>query len=181
MTTSKPHPAPAAQRLQEALDRFAPIVQKVRERMATPEGAGWVRVCDVLKRAKLDPAIAASPPAAEFIQIMLDLASDAISARDAETALRPLDGLMPLGELGAAFKQGRKRGSVSELRLAVRRVLKRRPKATAAEVWKALKAKPPRGITLHDRWGERRYIKTDGKPDTGYARFRNIVSEERPK
>ena len=90
----------------------------------------------------------------------------------------------PLAEHGKRFMDGRKPGAVGKTRLAVRQVLKRNPTANAAEVWAALKAKPPRSMTLHEnRHGKYIEIATaDGINTTEYRRFANIVSEEkRPK
>ena len=87
--------------------------------------------------------------------------------------------LLPLSRTGKKFVSGRKAGSVGPVRAAVRRYLKRQPQARAAQIWAALSAKPPRGMTFYDnRMGK--YIETDGQDDeTKYPRFRNIVSEER--
>lgn len=95
-------------------------------------------------------------------------------ARDAEHAE-----VAPLLEVGKKFTAGRKRGAVGPVRRAIRSVLKRRPGARASEVWDALAASPPRGLTVCDnRVG--RYIETGpGTDSTSYERFANIVSEEK--
>lgn len=87
----------------------------------------------------------------------------------------------PKVAIGQKFTAGRKVGTIGLVRLAVRRILKREPSATAARVWEAITAKPPKGITPYDnRLGK--YIEAPGQAPTGYRRFANIVSEEkRPK
>lgn len=86
--------------------------------------------------------------------------------------------LLPLSRTGKKFVSGRKPGSAGPVRLAIRRYLKRQPQARAAQIWAALGAKPPKGMTFYDnRFGK--YIETDGQPDTQYRQFANLVSMER--
>ena len=86
--------------------------------------------------------------------------------------------LLPLSKTGQKFVSGRKPGSVGPVRLAIRRYLKRQPQARAAQIWAALSAKPPKGMTFYDnRLGK--YIETNGQPDTQYRQFANLVSMER--
>mgnify|MGYP000154951019 CR=1 FL=1 len=87
--------------------------------------------------------------------------------------------VMPYAAKGARFKPGRPKGSISPVRAALRKFMAKHPKATAAEAWEAFKIKPPTGCRVHEGWGLE-YI-SDGKTDTSYARFANLVSEERPK
>lgn len=160
----------------------------------TPEDLERWHLADVAKRraflrkhyAWLNEAIREAEAAGdEGLRVLEQLKTlRGYAVRDAELLDRDetIRALRPKARVGEKFTAGRKAGTVSPLRLAVRRILKRRPKATAAEVWASLKGKPPKGITLHDaRWGEPKYIKTAGKPNTSFARFRNIVSEERRK
>lgn len=86
--------------------------------------------------------------------------------------------LLPLSQTGKKFVSGRKLGSAGPVRLAIRRYLKRQPQARAAQIWTALSAKPPKGMSFYDnRLGK--YIETDGQPDTQYRQFANLVSMER--
>jgi hypothetical protein len=86
--------------------------------------------------------------------------------------------LLPLSQTGQKFVSGRKPGSAGPVRLAIRRYLKRQPQARAAQIWAALSAKSPKGMTFYDnRLGK--YIETDGQPDTQYRQFANLVSMER--
>ena len=80
---------------------------------------------------------------------------------------------------GKTMRDGRKRGTVGPVRLAVRKALKRSPDDSAAQVWSAIKAKPPKGMALYETPKLGKYIQSDGAPDTGYRRFATIVSEEK--
>ena len=86
-------------------------------------------------------------------------------------------------ETGEKFKIGRKVGAVSPLRKAIAKHVKKFRAATAAEVWRALSAKPPKGHTFMDnRLGK--YIEREtksGREETKYPRFSNIVSTEKRK
>ena len=96
----------------------------------------------------------------------------------ARLAGKRMEFLLPLSQTGQKFVSGRKPGSAGPVRLAIRRHLKRQPQARAAQIWAALSAKPPKGMTFYDnRLGK--YIETDGQPDTQYRQFANLVSMER--
>jgi hypothetical protein len=99
----------------------------------------------------------------------LDLANEARMAHFA-----------PAIEQGKKFIQGRKPGAVGIVKRTVQTVLKRHPNFGAAEVWASIVAKPPKGMSLYDTGRFGKYIET-GSPlvTTGYARFCNIVSEEK--
>ncbi len=85
--------------------------------------------------------------------------------------------VLPKAAKGEKFLPGRDAGAVSPLRKAIRGHLRKNPSATAAEVWSALKARPPTGHDFMDnRLGK--YIE-HGTASTGYRRFQNLVSEER--
>lgn len=86
--------------------------------------------------------------------------------------------LLPLSRTGKKFVAGRKQGAVGPVRAAVRRYLQRQPDANTAQIWAALKAKPPKGMVFYDnRLGK--YIETPGYKDTSYRLFTNMVSAER--
>lgn len=80
---------------------------------------------------------------------------------------------------GAKFRPGRKPGTVSKVRMFVRRFLAKNHAAKPAAIWEALKARPPKGVTVYESPRLGKYIQTDGALDTGYATFRNIVSAEK--
>ncbi len=86
---------------------------------------------------------------------------------------------------GSKFVAGRKRDTGSLLRDAIRDVLKRYPKATAAEVFKFLAAMKPKDLEFLDGPKTGRFVtttvKNKGHADTSFGRFSNIVSEERTR
>lgn len=93
---------------------------------------------------------------------------------DRDEAIRALK---PKAIVGEKFTAGRKAGSVGKLRMWVRKFVAKHPTATPAQVWAALAKRPPKGFTVTE--GFRPHVWVDGVGETGLARFRNIVSEER--
>lgn len=107
--------------------------------------------------------------------------SYAMTALERGLALLDTGKHLPTVTLGQKFKAGRKQGTGSRLRKEVAKHLRRKPSAKAAEIWDAIKQKPPRGFAFYE--GNRHlgpYVE-DGTESTGYRRFQNIVSEERKK
>ena len=65
---------------------------------------GWVRLAELLETAAIDPMVAASPGASDFLEAILELAKDSLSSQDALSALLPLDTILPNGEIGHKAK-----------------------------------------------------------------------------
>ena len=86
--------------------------------------------------------------------------------------------IVPLANKGVKFSTGGK-ARAGSVRKAVRKVLKSKPAASPDEVWHFLMSKPPNGMSFYDSVQFGRRIETDGKAETQYPRFRNIVSEEK--
>lgn len=97
---------------------------------------------------------------------------------DRDEAIRALK---PKAIVGQKFIAGRKVGTVGPVRKWVRKYMAKHPTATADQVWRALKMRPPRGIKVEDPFAlsARRIEHAEGS--TSYRQFRNIVSAERPK
>jgi hypothetical protein len=93
---------------------------------------------------------------------------------DRDEAVRAL---RPKAAVGEKFTAGRKKGSVGRLRMWVRTFIGKYPTASAAQAWAALAKRPPKGFTVVE--GFRAHVWVDGAGETGLARFKNIVSEER--
>lgn len=172
-------PAPEAGGLDAA------TLQRITRLFESPEAVGWIRLCDLLRQAAADPEVASSKPASEFLAVALELAADALSARDGVDALMPLDGLLPMGEKGKKFMpKGRGEGAVKKL---VREVLgplekRLRRKAEALEVWQACAARRRSGIKFVNdpTWGTPvQAVPKNGDPPAKWSRFRVIVSEVR--
>jgi len=163
---------------------------------------GWVH--DIEVRAAVFLEANPGRPGASYLRRAVrfaELTAKAVRAGDAEQAVTAAVGALqaawqaemieakahwydlrvaPKVGVGEKFTAGRKRGSVSAVRLAVRRILKKNPGARTAEVWAAVKAKPPKGVEVHDTSNPAlRHITTKNAPPTGFRQFANIVSEER--
>lgn len=96
------------------------------------------------------------------------------AAADAEVAA-----LEPDAQRGRKFP-GRKPGAVSPVAKAVAAYLERHPKASALETWNALAAKPPNGYRFGNSASLGRYVEKGADEVMQWARFRNLVSEQRP-
>lgn len=121
-------------------------------------------------------------------KVLLGLCNFAISKGDLAGVL-----VLPILELlrkfeaqdadyGAKMRKGRKPNTVGPVRKAIQKMLKRKPNATTAEVWSAIKVKPPRGMAFYETARQGKYIETDspaGIRTTTYRTFANIVSAEK--
>ena len=88
--------------------------------------------------------------------------------------------LQPIAAHGEVSLKNRKQGRLKPVNAMVKGYLSKNPEASAEMVWNALKAKPPRGHSFCDnRIG--RYIEKDAKTIMEWPRFKNVVSEHRPK
>ena len=173
----------------ELLARISAVSAWVQQQTESANGRGWMRLLESLRGLAADQIIASSPGASDFLDLMIAIASDSIFARDADQAVAPLDGLMPLGERGKKFANGRKIGTIGPVRTKVqqylkKQYLKKQPTASAKDVWDGLKSKPPKGWQFFENRSGR-YIETDsasgGIKQTSFGRFANVVSEERRK
>lgn len=191
MSTIKP-PAPAAftaaalEQARRLAPEGKPVPVPVGKTVAQVEdeigrnALAWLHVYGALHALESHAKVAASPAALDFVRIVAELARGAYISQEVEEALAPLDTLLPKGKVGAKFTAGRKQGAVGRVRAWVRRFMAKHPWATAAEAWQALRDKPPKHVTVCEN-AVGRYVESDGEPDTGYRRFANLVSAERPK
>jgi hypothetical protein len=88
--------------------------------------------------------------------------------------------LRPKAKHGSKFV-AKKPGSAGPVRKVIAKALRKNPASSAEEVWGLLTADPPQNLEFYGTTPERRYIRRQGHPDTGWRRFQNIVSEERKK
>jgi hypothetical protein len=91
-----------------------------------------------------------------------------------------------LAELGEKMSRGRKSGTVNPIVKLIANQLKRNPDASAAKIWDVIQKMDPPGMTLVNGRNERyiEYFDKKGKrtrPDTGYKRFCNLVSDQRKR
>ena len=127
----------------------------------------------------------------ETTSLLLGMRHDALQAFMAkniplmEANLRGLNmacraaGMLDAAKAGVKFKQGRKPNTSGPIRKAIVRLLAASPDMKNAELWGAIKAKPPRGWKVCDnRVGK--YIEGPKASDgMNYARFCNVASEAR--
>ena len=165
----------------DLVEQFAFLIEPLRLRTETIDGQAWARLWEVFNATLDDPKIAASPLVREFVEVMRELAGDALTLRDVGEVLAPLDGLLPKGAHGAKF-QGRKAGALGPLRREVRKALKKSPSAKNGAIWEALRVRKLKGWQFFDN-PQGRYVEIDsaneGRKSTSYESFRNTVSLER--
>lgn len=153
--------------------------------MNAPRTFAWMRVHAALAGLAGEPEVLAHPAAAEFVEVLAEMARTATLADTAAEALAPVDGLLPMGARGAPFAANSGRGE-SPLKKLVRAVLPRLEKrlgrkATVLEVWHACAARRGSGIKFHvsATWGEPLRAAWGNDESASWARFRVIVSEVR--
>lgn len=71
----------------EFYSRLAKIQRDIEE---NPNFDGWIRLCELLGEARNDKRVASSLGASEFVELMIDLASDSLGASSAKQAIEPL-------------------------------------------------------------------------------------------
>jgi hypothetical protein len=82
---------------------------------------------------------------------------------------------------GQTMRKGRKKGTLGSIAKAVAKHLKKHPGEKAADIWKTLTKKPPKGLEFMDNSQGQyiEYVDKNGLQETSYRRFCNIVSEQR--
>lgn len=80
------------------------LAEKIWHTFNSDNGRGWVRLVDLLKIVAVDPKVAKSPGASDFLAVMIESAQDSLSSQDAWSALLPLDTLLPNGMIGQKAK-----------------------------------------------------------------------------
>tara|TARA_R110002049_G_scaffold163963_4_gene329994 strand:+ start:62 stop:574 length:513 start_codon:yes stop_codon:yes gene_type:complete len=161
----------------EILKRFRDIVANV---LANPNADGWVRLLELLRKAEKDKRVKSSPGASEFLELTIELASDALTASTAEQAIEPLNHAMPLAIIGEAFRKGRKVNTGSPIRKAIARELAKDYTLKPRELWAILESKPPKGWDFDGEGRDGRIWVTGRKP-MGYPRFSAVCKEEKDK
>jgi len=89
--------------------------------------------------------------------------------------------MQPLAKHGEKFTVNRKKGHLSPVASKIKAHMRAHPRDTAVEVWKALARRPPKEHEFRDSPHLGRYIERDVKTVMAWPRFRNLVSEHRPK
>lgn len=89
--------------------------------------------------------------------------------------------LGPLAAHGRLFIENKKVGKLGPVAVKVRAYLNKHPKAKPTEVWNALKQSPPKSHDFRESPRLGRYIEKGAKTVMEWPRFRNLVSQHRPK
>lgn len=89
--------------------------------------------------------------------------------------------LEPLAAHGKLFIENRKSGRLMPVAVKVKAYMVKHPKAKSIEVWDALKKAPPKGYDFRESSKLGRYIEKGAETVMEWPRFRNLVSEHRPK
>jgi len=159
-----------------SVDRAKRIVQKLlSERFSAANLAK--HVAEDMRDELTFPGIVSDPAA--FAQSISELAHlKYATSLDEQDGLRLLSGNK--AALGQKFSKGRKPSSPGPIRRAIAKHLKGDPEAKNAELWEAIKARPPRGWSGFDnRTGK--YFEGPQNENMDYRRFRNVCAEERKK
>lgn len=81
---------------------------------------------------------------------------------------------------GKKFLSGRKSNSIGPVRKFIRNALKKNPEMKNADLWEAIKERPPRGWDVMENSRFYKYIEKPNSGDNvGWKRFCNIAAEER--
>lgn len=80
---------------------------------------------------------------------------------------------------GAKFTEGRKVGTTSPIRRRMAELLRKSPGMRNADLWAAIKSKPPRGWDLVENRVGKYASGPTGVRDMSYARFCNVAAELR--
>lgn len=150
---------------------------------ANPSADGWLRLIELLRKAANDKRIVSSPGAMGFLELMLELAADALTASTAKAAVQPLIDVSDeaifakpfLKHAGRARKPGAIRGFI-------RATLKKAPSLTNEELWAAIKKRAPKGWKPMESPRLGRYIEGP-KPDdeVKWKSFCTYAGDERKR
>jgi hypothetical protein len=93
----------------DILEQIGEQIREIADKiLANPNADGWIRLLEILRKAEKDKRIKSSPGASEFLELTIELASDALTASTAEQAIEPLNHAMPLAILGGKVTNAHK-------------------------------------------------------------------------
>lgn len=112
---------------------------------ANPNSDGWIRLVDLLRKAQNDKRIQSSPGASDFLDLMIVLASDSLTASTADRAVQPLIEVSDEAVFAKPFLKhaGRER-KPGPVKAFIRASLEKKPDAKNEELWDAIMARPPK-------------------------------------
>ncbi len=150
---------------------------------ANPSADGWIRLIELLRKAENDKRVVSSPGAMGFLELIVDLASDALTASTAEEAVQPLIDVSDEAIFAKPFlKHARRARKPGAIRGFIRVALKKTPGLINEELWAAIKKRPPKGWTPMETPRLGRYIEGPSAADeVKWKSFRTYAGNERKR
>lgn len=144
-----------------------------------PNADGWIRLLEIMEKARNDKRVRTSAGAADFLDLVVELASDALTAPTADQAIDPLNDVMPMAIRGKKFTpKGRGPGPI---RKRIENELAKSPSMKPRQVWDKIKSKPPKGWEFLENAAGKYIDGPKGGQGMGYARFSEVCKEVRDK
>lgn len=170
----------------KALDAATQMLQEWSEResariLNNPNADGWIRLIEILEKARKDRRVASSDGAVDFLDLVVELASDALTASTADQAIEPLNDVMPQAILGGKFLKGRKPNTGGPIRKRIEKELAKDPTLMPRHLWNKIKSKPPKGWEFFDNDAGKYIEGPKGGDGMAYARFSEVCKEEKDK
>lgn len=69
------------------------VADRIAELWNSPNGQGWIRLCELLRLAANDELVKGSRAASDFLDLVTVLAEDSVSAMDGDEPFRQLEGV----------------------------------------------------------------------------------------
>ena len=134
-------------RIQANLDAILQCINECNHRIqANPNSDGWIRLIDLLRKAQNDKRIQSSTGASDFLDLMIELASDSLTFSTADLAVQPLIDVSPEAVFAKPFlKHAGSERKPGPVKAFIRASLEKKPDAKNEELWDAIMARPPKG------------------------------------
>jgi hypothetical protein len=150
-----------------------PFAEKMREAASLAETDFAVN--SAIEKALQKAAIGDFEVAGRFLREHL-VREAGILKSDAE-----IKRLEPFAATGEKFRQGRKVGTGGPIRKVIAELLAKEPTLSNAQLWDAIRKKPPKGWKSQDNVKFGKYFEGPENKNMGYSRFLNVCAEERKK
>lgn len=172
----------------KVLDDATRMLQEWSKREAArilrnPNADGWIRLIEIMEKARKDKRVRTSAGALDFLDLVIDLAGDALTASTADQAIEPLNDVMPLAIHGKAMRQGEKKNPGGPVRKRIAKELAKSPNPAALKprhLYELIKAKSPKTWEFSGK-GRARSIWVTGRKEMHYPWFSQICKEEKDK
>lgn len=150
---------------------------------ANPNSDGWIRLIDLLRKAQNDKRIQSSTGASDFLDLVIELASDSLTASTADRAVQPLIDVSDEAVFAKPFLKhaGRERNP-GPVRAFIRARLEKKPAAKNKELWDAIMARPPKDWKAMETRSFGRYLEGPKPGDeVKWKSFCTYASSERKR